>query len=907
MERLFMNLEKNNNSYDVDKLYLELSPIIEFYYRQFSFVFGDSHITMDNGFYNNFIKAIIKSNISELVQLKNVNLNKYFENKFKYAINDYIKNQFSNSQKFLAITSNYINANVNYSNNYNLAQKSLDDIVSFFMDIGYFPNLDNLISLISNNEILNNVLNVIVQKNLKEIKQDKIDQLFDNEIFISFIEAYCILNEIGFEDIDEQEISEELLLYLEKENNQNQKCNEIDAESVYINDMVKIYLNEIRKPLLSSEEVIELFKKAKQGDKKAKNKIIERNLRLVVSIAKKYNVRGLEFLDLIQDGNIGLMKAFEKYDVSKECKFSTYATWWIRQTIIRGIYDKARSVRLPVHVNENLNEFRKSYEEIKKDMGLEPTVEDLAEVLNMDKTEILKLYQLMFDTVSLNTIINDDGNSEFGDFIPDLNSDVEVDIMTKDLNEDLINLLKNCRLSDRELDVLILRFGLVDDRIETLEKIGKKYNCSRERIRQIENKALEKIRRSPYIKQFAVYMDNPDVALKNIGIDINDTKKGAQKIRIPSNSFKREKISQRKIKQRLRRNNSSKLLPDDIMEQSTYIESTTLSEPLIKQKDSDYKMTLITATENVQELEKQKKETTSFNLIKGELRMNKKLQTIYKYLSDYSKEDIDSVIDSLNDDEKELIKLRYGEDLENPVTSEKWNTQFNNSFYGSLIPKIKRRLRKLNEVSHRIKRVNKLKTIYQIFDNYSKEQIDLVISRLNEEDKNLIKLRYGEDLENPVTSVEWKSSYSPKLYGNLFPKMRRYLNKMILGEDNENNKVDDIVSEKDESNVQQINSKNEFSKDDYVKILELLKTPTFSEIMQFLPPKEAVVIALRLGYVDDKYFTSKSIADFLGIEEIDVMEITKKVLLVYKENINNIIDNAIDIATEENNVLKKFK
>ena len=199
-----------------------------------------------------------------------------------------------------------------------------------------------------------------------------------------------------------------------------------------------------------------------------------------------------------------------------------------------------------------------------------------------------------------------------------------------------------------------------------------------------------------------------------------------------------------------------------------------------------------------------------------------------------------------------------------------------------------------------------IKTIYECFSEYSKEDIDIVIEGLSDDEKNIIKLRYGDDLQHPVASPEWNRKLSQKLYNVLFPRMRRHLNRIVSDKNISSKKVDDIDSKKIENNEPLVNVKSEFSKDDYVKTLELLKTPTFGEIMKFLTPKEAVIISLKFGYVDGKYFSSKSIADFLGIDENDVREVTKKVLLSYKENINNIIDNAIGVAIDEPNVLKKF-
>ena len=278
-------------------------------------------------------------------------------------------------------------------------------------------------------------------------------------------------------------------------------------EGVSIEDPVRMYLKEIGKvPLLSAEEEIELAKKMEQGDENAKKRLAEANLRLVVSIAKRYVGRGMLFLDLIQEGNLGLIKAVEKFDYRKGYKFSTYATWWIRQAITRAIADQARTIRIPVHMVETINKLIRVSRQLLQELGREPTPEEIAEEMDMpvDRVrEILKIYQ---EPVSLETPIGEEEDSHLGDFIQDDNVPVPADAAAFTLlKEQLVEVLGT--LTEREQKVLRLRFGLDDGRARTLEEVGKEFNVTRERIRQIEAKALRKLRHPSRSRKLKDYLD----------------------------------------------------------------------------------------------------------------------------------------------------------------------------------------------------------------------------------------------------------------------------------------------------------------------------------------------------------------------------------------------------------------
>ena len=278
-------------------------------------------------------------------------------------------------------------------------------------------------------------------------------------------------------------------------------------EGISIDDHVKMYLKEIGKVnLLSADEEMDLAQKMADGDEEAKKKLAEANLRLVVSIAKRYVGRGMMFLDLIQEGNLGLIRAVDKFDYTKGYKFSTYATWWIRQAITRAIADQARTIRIPVHMVETINKLVRVSRQLVQELGREPTPEELAKGLNMSVEKVREISKISQEPVSLETPIGEEEDSHLGDFIPDDDAPAPSEAASYVLlKEQLVDVLKT--LTPREAKVLKLRFGLIDGRQRTLEEVGKEFNVTRERIRQIEAKALRKLRHPSRSKKLKDFLD----------------------------------------------------------------------------------------------------------------------------------------------------------------------------------------------------------------------------------------------------------------------------------------------------------------------------------------------------------------------------------------------------------------
>ena len=367
-------------------------------------------------------------------------------------------------------------------------------------------HLDNLVDMAKKNDntlIDTEIVNYFVGKPDIELNTDMMTKIFD------------YLDEHHVAVLSETEEDDEILddMILEDAEDADIDIEKIDLsvpDGVSIEDPVRMYLKEIGKvPLLTAEEEIELAKRMEAGDEKAKQKLAEANLRLVVSIAKRYVGRGMLFLDLIQEGNLGLIKAVDKFDYEKGYKFSTYATWWIRQAITRAIADQARTIRIPVHMVETINKLIRESRQLLQELGREPLPEEIAERMGISVERVREILKISQEPVSLETPIGEEEDSHLGDFIQDQNVPVPAEAAASNLLRDQLNEVLDT-LTEREQKVLRLRFGMDDGRARTLEEVGKEFQVTRERIRQIEAKALRRLRHPSKSRKLKDYLDAND-------------------------------------------------------------------------------------------------------------------------------------------------------------------------------------------------------------------------------------------------------------------------------------------------------------------------------------------------------------------------------------------------------------
>ncbi|MBQ1630016.1 MAG: RNA polymerase sigma factor RpoD [Firmicutes bacterium] len=389
------------------------------------------------------------------------------------------------------------------------------------------PEEENAVNPALQEEKQKEVVNLIVQKAKKmgkKIPEREVNKILDsmNPEELHLPEIYEEVWEKGIEIVTEDDMSsipdilpEEIDVTEEKEALAEEGIDfdtDLDPEqaaskNVSVDDPVRMYLKEIGKvPLLTADEEIELAKRMEEGDEDAKKRLCEANLRLVVSIAKRYVGRGMLLLDLIQEGNLGLIKAVDKFDYTKGYKFSTYATWWIRQAITRSIADQARTIRIPVHMVETINKLIRVSRQLLQELGREPTPEEIAEEMDISVEKVREIQKVAQEPVSLETPIGEEEDSHLGDFIPDEDVPQPVEAAAFSLLKEQLNEVLDT-LTDREQKVLKLRFGLDDGRARTLEEVGKEFDVTRERIRQIEAKALRKLRHPSRSKKLKDYLE----------------------------------------------------------------------------------------------------------------------------------------------------------------------------------------------------------------------------------------------------------------------------------------------------------------------------------------------------------------------------------------------------------------
>lgn len=690
--------------------------IIDAIYNKFAF----ANISRQD-YYNMVLKEIDNTKSSFNSEKKYVD---YLKNIIESKMIEIIKTQLLEYNESIKILNSYIQITMKKTDNYDAIMKQIRAFDSFLEKYNYIPTPEFLIELINKNENLNNLIKIIFLKNKDLIVSGNIEKFTDNNTLILLLGAYCLINHIEIKQSEE--------------NNDY-----YDDSDLKMTDSIKIYLREISEyPLLSIEQQRDLALKILEGDNKARELFINSNLRLVVNVARRYIGNGLTFLDLIQEGNLGLITAVDKYDVKKGFNFSTYAIWWIRQAITKAIEYKGRTIRIAAHVYEKVQLYKKVFRNLEIKLNREPTINEIADEMELSVSEVSDLQQLQVDTVSINAIIEDEKRTELEDFIVS-SDDTPEEIATKEnMKQDINNLLISCNLKPRERDILILRYGLDGKEPMTLVEIGKIYNLTRERVRQIESNALKKIRKSNFVKRLVDYTESPTKSLLNI--------------EMYRQIYKEDGNSNRAFLRRF------------------------------GDKIEDYEVV-------------------------------GKLPSIYQLFGGYSKEQIDVMLTKLTEEERKLITLRYGDDLEKPKAT-KLSKEESRKYYGVLVPKMKRLLSNPDKV-RKTRR-----------ENLKHEKNKIEDSNISVSEKN------STDISVEQSKRDIPASFDKKI---------------------------------DIDNIQ-----------DHDSLLAYMKKSLLDDMMKNLTTKELIIMQLFLGYVDGKYFTIDYISEFLKIDRIEVLNTIKKALFL---------------------------
>lgn len=893
------------------KLYNMLLPDIKKVYKKYDY------LNLEDDYILSLSQGLLKNANYD-------NFNKFkqqFLTNFENLLNNIVFRRLQDYDSFREIIKSFSSKMLSNPTSYKSVITEINKILDFFKKYNLILSPDFALAMLGDNPILNSILKVIVNSNIKMIEEGDIDKLFDDMNILVLIEIYCSNNNIKIKQDS----------YLDK--------SLYDFNDDFVSDdITRDFIIKLRKiPLPSPEENKELLLKAKTGDINARDKFIYCNLRLVFSIAKKYCGRGIPFIDLIQEGSIGFMRAIELYDFNKNCQFSTYATCWISQAIIRAIDMNSRNIRIPVQLNQEVKAFKRIKLRMEKELGYEPSIEAIAAEANISNEKAILLDRLQCDTISLNQKINDEDDSELELFIPREQISVESQVIRNAATDELKKLMKFSKLTKREIEVLACRKGLFGCEEKTLEEIGISMNITRERVRQIEAKAIRKLTETaksiskPTSEGIYVFFYQHKKPAIDWAINHLLPEEKEDILLVLNGRLSKQKVASRK---RIDYASFCKKFDEIIVKVEKLIkkwspenmkEGNTMQESASKTQSFVYECT----------------EDSNSGNMDG--------KTLYECLKDYRKDEIDNAIKQLTAFDRSLLRQAFGDNLSQNYSNEKLSELQANRIFTYIIPKIAR----IIDLSQG--KVSKNYDLYIYLGDYNIDDLAAAVKTLSADEQELFYLRFGENFDRRRAKRKLTLKEKNKIFYVILPKIKQTLegkkqencadnellsstksvqNKSVNASDRNllggskiespknsndnmpnNNPDDDNVANSDlpvandsekpsdvkiniDDAVNQVENSSDaqanqsLQKHDIFKILELLKTASFEDMLKVLSVKESVIISLRLGYIDGKYFTCESIANFLGISTLEVIETTKKIMDLYRENIIAIIDGA---------------
>ncbi len=787
---------------------------------------------------------------------ENNNLNKdELKNKIRIIIKEYISQNIS-QDVFDYLLCEKLNNELHYTKN---PLDMLEVVDKFLKRIRYTLKLEQIKNILENVPLINKAIKTLVKKYIDIINNGEMDIISEIPLILMLIEIYCDKNDI-------ETIPDKVSLTTKEKRS-------LEALSLYLRD--------INLPLLSRNDELKYAIRNKEGDLKARDILIERNLKLAVSIAKRYIGRGLDFLDLIQEGNIGLITAVERYEPDKSYKISTYATWWIRQGITRAIADKGSAIRVPVHVYEKQQKYFTTKSKLEKEMGREPTLEEVAIEMNITLDKVTEIVNTIQKFTSLDSKVDDNEKTEMGNFIPDDKVEIEETSIDKDLRTKISDLLDKCNLKDIEKKVLILRFGLNDEKELTLEEIGKIYGVTRERIRQIEAKALQKIRKSRYIKDFAVYMNKPNHAIEYI----DESRRLGKAASVEESTAS---------KVRFLEITNTDLLPN-------------LKEMLESLTDYEQKMLLLYLGyyEGKRLTDKEKSNSLNISPATFNLRLN---STIKKLEEFYQELDLNEIFQAIRKSNKEPIKIKVTNLNFSEIKKEVNEMIEKLKALIALLPEKERTIINLYMGFYEGERLtlndksSKIRISQPTFSKIVKTVLRDLATKFpdieNFEEKiNIIRLQNGEKVKGFISTE--KSTVTKESPTTLMDNPTRE----IIEEENPNTRIaknEILVTPIVEEQIVLKSNNTDNQREIVTNLNKTLKAPSFKELMSDMPANEAIIISLRygasFGYLD-KNFDIEEISRIFSISPEEVIRICRKVLFYFKDE----LDSFLNTLLNENN------